>query len=426
MTTSSATTSSSTGGQGGAGGSPPSGPFVWPNAASFRTSDPWLVQHHDEINEIHPRLLVINFANGVPLSAVQARYDLQKAAMQEATRFHGYSDPSAKPFMIYELAKLVDLTDNPIPAGWTAPNSTKMPRANGGIDFSALFSQKYADMYAIPDPQNPSHNMTICELLAKGNMQELTIVFNKTGSDANVPEILEYKQVYDANDVKQTGQFDPCAGNGCFQGPDLTAVAVCGQSLRISFLEMTGVIGNSLHVNSHNYEHIGLVALPHFYEMYKPFGNFDLADRFATPFTDWYGPCDYGPMDCITFNGPNSVGWLCDPATSCAGATGVMNPFNQGCGNAHFPPNGRYQYDYYNASPVLATCEHYGLHDGPGGMDLETPYSASTVSQYEAMYGSGVGGGWHIYSFQNFPGYGNHSTLPGGKPMKNFWPYLYY
>jgi hypothetical protein len=77
-------------------------------------------------------------------------------------------------------------------------------------------------------------------------------------------------------------------------------------------------------VNRHNYERIGLLALQHFYEMYKPFGN-------------WYGPCDYGPMGCITFNGPNSVGWLCEPATSCAGATGVMNPFNQGCGNAHSP-----------------------------------------------------------------------------------------
>src|SRR5579859_878444 len=231
-------------------------PLIWPNDVSYANSDPWLVQHHDEIQEIHPRLLVIDFANGTTTADVTKVFNDQKAALMEGSRYHGYSDPSAKPFLIWELAKLVDLTDATVPAGWTAPNSTKMPRLNGGIDFAQLFNQTYADYYAIPDPKNPSHNMTICELMAAGVVNEVRVAFNKSGSDSNVPEIVENKQVYDANDVAKPGQFDPYAGNGSWSGADVQASA-CGRSLRLGFLEMTGVPGNEMQVNGHNYEHIG-------------------------------------------------------------------------------------------------------------------------------------------------------------------------
>jgi hypothetical protein len=120
---------------------PPGGLIVWPNETSSVNGDPWLIQHHDDIQELHPRFLLINFANNRTLAAVMARFEAQKAAMIEGTRFHGYSDPSAKPFLIYEVAKLVDLTDNPVPAGFMFPNSSKMPRRAGGIDFGQLFNQ---------------------------------------------------------------------------------------------------------------------------------------------------------------------------------------------------------------------------------------------------------------------------------------------
>ena len=412
------------GSDGGGDAAPP--PIVWPNATSFASSDPWIMQHHDEITAMHPRALLIHFANGSTVADVTARFDLQKSAMQEATRYHGYGDPSAPPFLSYELAKLVDLTDATIPPNWTAPNSTKMPRRNGGIDFGALFGASFADAYGVPDPAQPSRNMTLCEILTKGFAQELFIVFNKSGSDANVPEILEYKQIYDGTDAKVAGQFDDCAGNGCVDPADLAAVAACGHSVRIGFLEMNGVIGNSLHVNFHNYEHIGLKAVPHFYEMYEPFENFDLRGRFGVPFDSWYDVCDYTSNDCVAFTGTDALDWKCDPGTSCAGQTGTMSPYAQGCGSAHFPANARYHYDYYNTSPVLSTCEHFGLQDGPNGADLATPYDSSKIAGWEAKYGSGVGGGWHIYAFQNFPGYKNHAKLPDGAPMKNWWPYLYY
>ena len=121
------------------------------------------------------------------------------------------------------------------------------------------------------------------------------------------------------------------------------------------------------------------------------------------------------------------VTWTCPADTGCAGQSGTMNPFDQGCGNTHYAANSRNSYDMANTASVLTRCEHYGLHDGPGGKDLQTLFNSSTWGQYGQKYGNdGNGGGWQIYLFQSFPGYHNKATLPDGTKIKNFWPYLYY
>jgi hypothetical protein len=401
----------------------PPGAVIWPNEISNKNSDPWLSLHHNEIQEIHPRFLVINFANGRTLAQVMARWEAQKGAMLEGTKYHGYSDPTARSFMVMELFKLVDLTDNPIPAGFTLPNSSKMPRRNGGIDFGALFNQTYADMYAIPDPQTPAHNMTICELFNRGMVNDLFVVFNKTGTDNNVPEILEYKQMYDRNDVALPGRFDSRAGNGSWDPTDIPIINQCGRSVRLGFLEMTGVLGNSMQVNAHNYEHIGQRAVLHFNEMFRPFANFDMRTRYGTAFDDWYAECGPSAPNCISYPSENAVTYQ----TLGTGPPTTIDPFNQGCGNGHFPPNARQNYDQTNTTRVLSTCEHYGLHDGPDGKDLQTPYDNTTLATWRAKYGqSSTGGAWYMYWFQSWPGYNNKATMPDGTPMKNWWVYLYY
>ena len=143
--------------------------------------------------------------------------------------------------------------------------------------------------------------------------------------------------------------------------------------------------------------------------------------RFGTPFQDWYGQCTgKGSMGCLTYPDQNSVTW---------GGTNTITPFNQACGNAHFPPNARGEYDQTNTFTVLSTCEHYGLHDGPGGADMQTPYNAATTDKWNTpQYGgrSVAGGAWYLYWWQSWPGLDTKATLPDGKPMKNWWVYLYY
>src|SRR5918911_894560 len=87
---------------------PPADLLIWPNAISHTNSDPWLAQHHTEIQELHPRFLLIDFANGRTTAATMARFQTQKEALLEGSRYHGYSNPAAKPFVVYELAKYVD------------------------------------------------------------------------------------------------------------------------------------------------------------------------------------------------------------------------------------------------------------------------------------------------------------------------------
>src|SRR4030095_9856721 len=44
---------------------------VWPNVESAANSDRWLVDHHDRVSRMEPRVLLINFCNGI--SAEEAR-----------------------------------------------------------------------------------------------------------------------------------------------------------------------------------------------------------------------------------------------------------------------------------------------------------------------------------------------------------------
>ena len=327
---------------GGTGGSGGTGGLIWPNATSSANSDAWLRQHHDEITEMHPRALIINFVNGAngSTSAVRARWNLMAQAMGEGTRYHGYSDQNAKPFVVHELLKQVDLVDNPIPAGWTKPNSTKTPRVTTSsgvrLDYTQLYSQTFADLYAIPDPQNPSHNLTLCELLQKGIMNELFIAIDNS-EDGITPEIIEYKQMYDSNDQPLAGQFDPFAGNGNFEPvADLPVARACGRSLRVDFLEMNNGLDGALHVLSHNYEHLGN-AVPNIERFYAALFNRDFGQRFNTFFNSWYDIAVNGSMtNFLSYPSSQSVSCSARP-TPVARASGVISPFTQGCGNAHYP-----------------------------------------------------------------------------------------
>src|SRR5262249_36553813 len=50
--------------------------LVWPNAQSAANSDPWIAQHHDQITEMHPRVLAINFVNNGNTPVGQSTTDM--------------------------------------------------------------------------------------------------------------------------------------------------------------------------------------------------------------------------------------------------------------------------------------------------------------------------------------------------------------
>ena len=61
--------------------------LVWPNADSWVNSDPWLVEHHDELTVMRPRVLVVNYVHG--FTQPQRLLNGLIAALRESSRWQG-------------------------------------------------------------------------------------------------------------------------------------------------------------------------------------------------------------------------------------------------------------------------------------------------------------------------------------------------
>jgi hypothetical protein len=434
---------SSSNGDGGSA-SPDAGgatdPNPWPNATSFANSDPWIAKNHDAISSMHPKVLAINFINDATTSSAQAHTNFQSniqqviTALNTGSRYHGYSNSNAPAFLQYEVAKLVDLSDGlSPPAGWNHLNSSKYPLkcisgAPYQFDYSALFTQTFADYYGIADPSHASTNLTLCQLVDRGMVHEIWLHVDgdpdpytcSNGvqlNDFQLLEVVESKQKYAASSDALAGQFEPCAGNGCFSPDDATTVTACGRSVRILYVNGTRGPGCAVHSLGHGWESTARDGvIPYLVPNFQHFANFDLQTRLNLPFSDWY-VCS--SVTCLTYTGSNALTW------SASGTTGTVATYDQGCGSVHFPANARAQYDDQNPFGVLSTCEHFGLKGGPGGADQQEIYTDAKSGMYDALVPD-CEGGWQVYWRQSFPGYRNGASGADGKPMKNWWPYLFY
>src|SRR5580693_6518469 len=120
---------------GGTGVGGAAGTYVWPNATSFTNSDPWIEQHHDQIVQMNPNVLVLNYANkcGANDAVTCDPTEMQKLtqehikAFQWASRYHGYNDANAPAFLNYNVVKIVDLRD-----GTTNVDSAMLPLSSDG------------------------------------------------------------------------------------------------------------------------------------------------------------------------------------------------------------------------------------------------------------------------------------------------------
>ncbi len=399
-------------------------PTRWPNDLSAANSSPWLVAHHAELTEIHPRILVLDFDDTKTIAQAHARVDELIAAFKEGSRYHGYADSTAASFLNYELVKLVDLTDPTPPAGWTFKNSTRMPRKPSGgeyiLDIKKLFDQTFVQDYAFADPNDPTRELTMCELFSSGRINELWVITEQNDPEGVIaPEGKEQKQKYDANGQPIAGSFDACAGNGCFMTEDIPN---CG--VTVKFLSLLLSRGNGCQVHSQGHSIEGNFArghaLPFVSDSFQHFANLDLDTRLGLPFRSWYDCSSTDPSHvCMSYPTTDSVAW------TVGARTGTIPVYAQGCGNVHFPPNARVQYDYTDTALVNSTCEHFGLHDGANGADAETIVTPADWDVYDSL-SPDCGGAWNVYWRQNLPGLDNPATDANGYPLGNWWTYLFY
>lgn len=388
---------------------------VWPNRVSHANSDPWLVANHDKLTKMRPRVLVINFANG--FSPEQARQKVTRlaAALTEGTRYHGYKDPKAPAFIEWQIHKIVDLSD-PKPYPKTPDgNSTKYPRtAHKGLpnfSYKELYSETFAQYFGFRDPQNKTRYLKLNELVERGIVHELWMFAYERGAGSPF-ECTELKPVYDEN-FKRVGDKHRHAGNG--GDPE---EPWHGRSLRITYINAERDIGCTVESQSHSMEHIATAGvIPYYRKYFYEYAGHDLDKRFGLPWISFYPLGGEG----------KGISYPNDHTAIITDGEKTYRIDNYCCigGNVHFTPNGRFHYDRESPVAVLSTIEHYRLFDGPDGKDLAEPWTIDAFQQYKKIAPDCMGA-WLIYWRQNMPGYQNNCKDDDGKPMKNWWPFLYY
>jgi hypothetical protein len=429
--------STSSGSSGSSGGGDAGATYIWPNSVSQANSDPWIAQHHDQIAQMQPRVLVLDFANRFQPETgalVGAGYDIQQVvapivqqhvdAIAVASQYLGYRSPTATQFLRYQVAKIVDLRDR---SGQV--NSMILPVSNNGtVDYAQLNTQAFADRIGIQDPAKPGTNLTLCGLFEKGLVNEvwgMTADPPTTNDPASVKfaEFVETKQAYTIDDQPNPGTL-ACTSPQC-----IDRTVPCTVTTRFYDFNPGRGPGCQLFVMGTVWEsYLAKNVLPAFARAARTFFNYDFDQRFGAPYSSFYGFClpsapDAGP--CIRW--PSTTHAVSGPAST---RTFDFSPMSAGCGNVGFPPNATGAAAQDDGLTVLTSCENYGLRNAADGGDLTTPYTTSLpTSDYSGVAGVSspdCSGPQVTYLFASMPGLGTTASLPDGTPMKNWWPYLFY
>jgi hypothetical protein len=392
---------------------------VWPNRVSYRNSDPWIWQNHDTIRKMRPRVLVINFANDVDMPAIRDKTEKLIAALAEATRYHGYEDPNAPAFLEYQVVKYVDMRDRPAPPERAHRNSAFFPAdPNGpkdfGCDYSAFYGDAFARFYGFQDPKNSRRYLNLYQLINSGMVNELwfyAMHIYEEGWPAN--EVIEDKQYYDEDCRPIPGKHGP-AGNG--HSPTFPWA---GRSFRMAFFNPHRGTGCQMENFGHGLEdYANEDAIKYYTPYFREYAELDLNKRYKMPFDSLYRT-PYDRSDAVSYPTPTTMKIKLD------GKEYTIDPYIAKGGNVHFPPGGRHQYDIDTPVTVKSTIENWRRHNGPDGKDIVLDFNKSKYEQYRQVAPDCMGP-WMVFWRQCMPGLDNKSLDDRGRPMKNWWVFLFY
>ena len=395
----------------------PTSTTVWPNAQSKANSDDWIRLHHAQIKQMQPRLLVLNFVNGLSQDEAARKVEAVIAIVRESSRWHGYARRDAPAFLDYKVFKIVNLTDPaPLPEDIRYEgNSSKYPRkpdwkdGQPNFQYGQLFEAKFARDMGIPDPNDATRMLTLPDMVNRGLVHEVWVLANR-GKYGGPLDCAEVKQAYDVNLRKipdRGGQIASQAGD---------PLPFTGHSLRILHLNPEQGQGEALTALGRALENTARVgAIPYLSRYYAEYAGFDLKKRFHLPFDSLYAregtELDYPEENTLAYV------WKGERRTA--------RPYAPVGGNVAFMPSARRDYDLQNQQSVLSTIEHYRLFDGPDGKDRVTPWTNARFQRYSGMAQGGVGP-WMVYWRQNMPGLDNACKDDAMRPMLNWWPFLFY
>lgn len=395
----------------------PADQTVWPNQTSNANSDPWLVENHDQIRLMRPRVLIINFSNEHTTDHIANLSRQLINALGEGSRYHGYKSAESPVFLEYQIFKYVDLRDPTSKVGNSSRIPVKDPKAKNGFNmkYASYFSEEFARYYAVPSPDDPKKFLNLAELLDGGYVHEVWFVESGNVNAAvhvGSYEVVEEKPRYNDKFEKIPNQWVQ-AGNG--GDPDQPW---CGRSCRIGCINASRGIGCFLESLAHGIEGTANSdAIPYLSKYFREFADFDLDKRYGLPFKSLYG-VSYRDQE-IEYPAPNKM------IITHNGGKHVIDDYIARGGNAHFPPNGRRHYDLDNPNPVMSTIEDWRIGSGPGGKDIAKPFTNQAFRAYRDLAPDCMGA-WLVYWRQNMPGLNNKQKDDQGRPMKNWIPFLFY
>jgi len=396
----------------------PADETIWPNRTSFRNSDPWIAEHHDEIRRLEPRVLVLNFANGVSQERLERTTEAMIAALAESSRYHGYADPDAQVVLQYRVFDYVDLQDDEPAEGRERKNGSRFPRRDGwngqgqNCDYGAFFSEAFTQHYGAEDPRRRTRLFSLEELIERGLVHELWFFCYHDEEGAPL-ESIEDKQRYDEELRPIPGEHG-WAGNG-----HSDTLPWVGRSFRVTFFNVDRGIGCGLENFGHALEGMAHGNFcPYFRRYFYEFAEFDLDRRYSLPFSSFYGARAQDGWK-VRFLTPTSFEYHDgDEVKVCDGYQAIG-------GNVHFPPGASGDYDLTSNVPVMSSIEHWRLRDGEDGLDRVEPWRMERFYRYRDLAPDCMGQ-WLVYWRQNMPGFRSPCLDDDGLPMKNWWVFLFY
>src|SRR3954467_3304842 len=335
--------------------------MIWPNDESAVNSDPWLIANHDRIRLMRPRVLAVNFVHGLSERDARGTLDRLCAALRESSRWQGYRDPQAPAFLDYRILDIVDLTE---PRGTRDRNSARFPRTPDGVGFD------YAALHDLP----LHDGLRLEELAERGLVNEVWLLADHT--DHSAPwETVEVKRTYDEH-FRPLGVTLHAGNSGEHHAPWI------GRSLRILFVNFARGVGCAMESLGHSLERMATSgALPYYEAHFREYAMLDLDRRYGLPFESLY------------LKGPHPVDYP-SPTTLRYGGTWrrrrVENYVPAG-GNVHFMPNGRFDYDLDNATPVLSRMESWRQPT-----QQARPWTPEVLEPYRALADDCMGR-WVVY-----------------------------
>ena len=436
---------------------------VWPNSVSRANSDPWIAQNHGQLLKMQPRVLVINFANGIgvgggdntsggplPLSQITAKAQAFLTALKYASQYRVRGHPSAPAFLDPAIARVVNLSD----ANGHA-NSNLFPRgpvnAHGypEVGYYQLFSQAYAPYWGFLDPVAGRY-LTLAEAANLGYFHDIVLIANQVDGNGknpalqvtnNILEMASTAQAYDSKLAAIPGEY---VKNGIAHvrqkadmsqatGADDNSMPWTGRSMRIYFLNAGHGVGCLLHSLGPDWEfrynqasiyspgpaYDNAAPNPYMQPLFRRYSGFDMDTRYGVNFSSLYAGGDKfvysncGSGACTTLGAPSA-----SPAAT------ILNYVVAG-GNVHYPPGATHGGDTYPAATVLSSIESFG-DAGEAAVPVST--HLWDFINLDPAVDDDCGGHWLTFWYQNMPGLGNATVDPSraGQPMLNWWPFMYY